>query len=384
MAQIEKDVKVMPLPLAIERVNPIPVDSTSIWYSQEELENYAKSELAYVGQTLALVDEDAGTAKVFVIADKTGKVKQLGTGGDSTLTGSDGASISVDEDGNVELKDFKKYYYAYVPKTETEDAHYVKTAVDETHPWKANLTPKVTADGELGWFEPGADATTEEIVTNITNINNSLTEITNKVNALSGAFNFKGKKDTYEELPEDAATGDVWQVKDKEYAWNGTEWVEFGSDVNLDDYATKEELTALDTKVGSLSELVGSEASDGVAATGLIKDVADLNTALEETNTTIEELSDTVIKTIKVNGTALALDGDDNSVNIPLFSNNSAGLVPNVGDKDENYFLTAARSWAKPIDGRIGNLTINDTQYDTVEEFVFGAIDDAIEWKTIS
>lgn len=380
MAQIEKNVKVMPLPLAIERVNPVPVDSTSVWYSQEELEQYAKSALAYVGQTLALVDEAAGTAKVFIITDKAGTVKQLGAGGGST----DGVSIEADAEGNIRLKDFKQSYYAYVPKTETEAAKYVKTAVDETHPWKTNLVPKITPEGELGWYEPGTDATTEEIVGNITTINNSLADLQKQVNALSGAFNFKGKKDTFDDLPKDAATGDVWQVADKEYAWNGTEWVEFGSEVNLDNYVTKTELADLDTKVGDLTKVVGKAASEGVAATGLVKDVADLNSALKAANTKIDTLSGVAIKVLKVNGSALALDATDNSVNIPLFSVNGAGLVPSAGDKDENYFLTATGSWAKPIDGRIGNLTINDTKYNTVEEFVSGAINDAIEWKTIS
>lgn len=380
MAQIEKNVKVMPLPLAIERVNPVPVDSTSVWYSQEELEQYAKSALAYVGQTLALVDEAAGTAKVFIITDKAGTVKQLGAGGGST----DGVSIEADAEGNIRLKDFKQSYYAYVPKTETEAAKYVKTAVDETHPWKTNLVPKITPEGELGWYEPGTDATTEEIVGNITTINNTLADLKSKVNALSGAFNFKGKKDTFDDLPKDAATGDVWQVADKEYAWNGTEWVEFGSEVNLDNYVTKTELATLDKKVGNLAGVVGNAASEGVAATGLVKDVADLNAALKETNGKIDTLSGTTIKVLKVNGSALALDKTDSSVNIPLFSVNGAGLVPSAGDKDENYFLTAKGSWAKPVDGRIGNLTINDTKYDTVEDFVFGAIGDAIEWKTIS
>lgn len=380
MAQIEKNVKVMPLPLAIERVNPVPVDSTSVWYSQEELEQYAKSALAYVGQTLALVDEAAGTAKVFIITDKAGTVKQLGAGSGST----DGVSIEADAEGNIRLKDFKQSYYAYVPKTETEAAKYVKTAVDETHPWKTNLVPKITPEGELGWYEPGTDATTEEIVGNITTINNTLADLKNKVNALSGAFNFKGKKDTIDDLPKDAATGDVWQVADKEYAWNGTEWVEFGSEVNLDNYVTKTELADLDTKVGDLTKVVGKAASEGVAATGLVKDVADLNSALKAANTKIDTLSGVAIKVLKVNGSALALDKIDNSVNIPLFSVNGAGLVPSAGDKDENYFLTATGSWAKPIDGRIGNLTINDTKYNTVEEFVSGAINDAIEWKTIS
>lgn len=50
----------------------------------------------------------------------------------------------------------------------------------------------------------------------------------------SSAFHFKGSKDSYDELPKTGNTqGDVWQVGDKEYAWNGTTWVELGFNIDL-------------------------------------------------------------------------------------------------------------------------------------------------------
>lgn len=50
----------------------------------------------------------------------------------------------------------------------------------------------------------------------------------------ASAFHFKGSKDSYEELPTTGNTqGDVWQVGDKEYAWNGTTWVELGFNIDL-------------------------------------------------------------------------------------------------------------------------------------------------------
>ena len=50
----------------------------------------------------------------------------------------------------------------------------------------------------------------------------------------ASAFHFKGSKDSYEELPTTGNTqGDVWQVEDKEYAWNGTTWVELGFNIDL-------------------------------------------------------------------------------------------------------------------------------------------------------
>ena len=50
----------------------------------------------------------------------------------------------------------------------------------------------------------------------------------------SSAFHFKGSKDSYDDLPKTGNTqGDVWQVGDKEYAWNGTTWVELGFNIDL-------------------------------------------------------------------------------------------------------------------------------------------------------
>jgi len=37
MAVIKKNFNIMALPLAIERANPIPLDSTAIWYSLEDM-----------------------------------------------------------------------------------------------------------------------------------------------------------------------------------------------------------------------------------------------------------------------------------------------------------------------------------------------------------
>lgn len=69
---------------------------------------------------------------------------------------------------------------------------------------------------------------------------------------ISGAFHFKGTVEYIADLPEGAAEGDVYQVSyagvkvegqdpvvlNAEFAWNGTEWVELGSIVDLSAYST--------------------------------------------------------------------------------------------------------------------------------------------------
>lgn len=61
---------------------------------------------------------------------------------------------------------------------------------------------------------------------------------------VAGTFHFEGEAASYEALPADAEKGDVYQVEDKEYAWDGTEWVELGFNVDLSSYATTEAVAA--------------------------------------------------------------------------------------------------------------------------------------------
>lgn len=81
-----------------------------------------------------------------------------------------------------------------------------------------------------------------------------------------GAFKFMGSVDAFEDLPTDASNGDVYQVGDKEYAWNGEEWVLLGFNMDLSDYATtqyvKDQDTILATGIQANQELITKEIND--------------------------------------------------------------------------------------------------------------------------
>ena len=78
MATIEKNGAFMALPMNIKRGNPIPVDTTLVWYSKSELETYAKSgATAYVGQIVTLVNEASNTAEVYMISNTAGTLVKL-------------------------------------------------------------------------------------------------------------------------------------------------------------------------------------------------------------------------------------------------------------------------------------------------------------------
>lgn len=76
MATILNDAAYMALPMNIKRGNPIPLDTTAVWYSKTELETYAQSgATAYVGQVLALVEDDK--CEAYMISSEAGTLVKL-------------------------------------------------------------------------------------------------------------------------------------------------------------------------------------------------------------------------------------------------------------------------------------------------------------------
>lgn len=61
---------------------------------------------------------------------------------------------------------------------------------------------------------------------------------------VSGVFHFKGTVASYDKLPSGASEGDVYQVGEKEYVWDGDSWVELGFNVDLSAYATTANVAA--------------------------------------------------------------------------------------------------------------------------------------------
>ena len=71
MATIKNDAAYMALPMNIKRGNPIPLDTTAVWYNKTELETYAASgATAYVGQILTLIAD--GKCEAYMISNEAG------------------------------------------------------------------------------------------------------------------------------------------------------------------------------------------------------------------------------------------------------------------------------------------------------------------------
>ena len=76
MATIKNDAAYMALPMNIKRGNPIPLDTTAVWYDKTELETYAASgATAYVGQILTLYAD--GKCEAYMISNEAGTLVKL-------------------------------------------------------------------------------------------------------------------------------------------------------------------------------------------------------------------------------------------------------------------------------------------------------------------
>lgn len=222
MATIDKLYKSMGLPMNIKRGNPWPLDVSSLWYSYDEMKAYAEDAkgVSYVGQVLALVDEENNTATAYIIADATGTLKPVGAG-----PVVDNKTIFINEESEeLSLKDFEKRFYKYVPEEidpETgnvlKEATYKLTEVDENNPWVAGLELRVASEnGEfvLGWYEPNP-TTIEGVNNQVAGLQTSVADLQKSVSDLGDEIGSPAEGSTaatglYAKLDEKANKSDVY------------------------------------------------------------------------------------------------------------------------------------------------------------------------------
>ena len=132
------------------RLNGQPLDKSAIWYTLEEAETYAASASAYVGQPVAVIDEEAGKTVLYVIG-VSGTLEQVGS-----LP--DGVSLELAE-GKIQLKGF-------------DDA-------------AAGAQLRKNADGEIEWFTPSTD-TVDGLQASVSGLQSDVTALQEDVAALGG------------------------------------------------------------------------------------------------------------------------------------------------------------------------------------------------------
>ena len=258
----------------------------------------------FYGMNLVVVE--SGEATMYVIQpNKT--LKPVGT----TPVG-DNKSIVVSPEGTIALKGIE----------DAETGMYPAVGADGSIEWKAfdtsttdgltesvnQLEGKMTAaEGEIDALQTAVGNAASGLVKQVndlsTNLSNNYYDKTAVDGLISGAFHFKGAADSYDgtdiiidsEPVTGMKTGDVYQVGDKEYVYDGTKWIELGFNIDLSNYALK---TYVDSAVsGAKTELQGyadQAEADALQAAKSYADTQDgttLTSAKSYTDTEVEKLT---------------------------------------------------------------------------------------------
>lgn len=249
--------------VSIKRGNPLPLDADSIFESYEALESYAADVLAYPGQIVAVVEEDA--TGIYYL-DQNCAIQPVGV----VPTGDD-KSIEISEDSIFSLHDFGKAFYKYIPEEKnetgevTKEAGYEKVEVSESNPWKAGLEPKVTTEeGKLviGWFEPNP--------TTIEGVNDQVTAVQGTVADLKTSVGAPSEGDT-------PATGLYKEVEDVQAEVEtltdevGTSEDALGDNVNTIWANVNDHTARLETLEAKEESVLGVAANDKILTLGADK-----------------------------------------------------------------------------------------------------------------
>lgn len=235
-------------------------------------------------------------------------------------------------DNVLSLKDFGKRYYKYIAESgskETNDyqpAHYEAQIVNESYPWKSGLEPKVVSENGvlvLGWYEPNPttiDGLNDLIVELRDDISN-LTTVTSNINLrldntytkeetnaqIAAAAHLKRVKVSSIndiDLTADDADQYIYMVpteiagsnKYNEYMVIDGKVEPVGSwEVDLDDYATKDEVNQSVTDINTQLTAVNNELAriDAKAEPNIITDVDD-NFKIENKKLSLVSVASTI------------------------------------------------------------------------------------------
>ena len=241
--------------VSINRTNPLPLDVNSVFASKEALDTYVAGAFAYPGQVVAVVEENATTI-YYIDQDKTlhevGK-KPVG----------DNKTVTVAEDGTISLANLAGAETGAQPVLQADGSiMWIKpdaTTVEGLTTAVESLDERTTAlEDTVGNAEGGLVKDVADLQDGVSAINTNLADNYYDKSAVdglvSGAFHFKGDADHIGEdgnLYADAEgtsvitgkTGDVYQIGDKEYAYNGEAWIELGFTLDLTAYATTASVT---------------------------------------------------------------------------------------------------------------------------------------------
>lgn len=239
--------------VSINRTNPLPLDVNSVFDTKANLNAYVAGAFAYPGQIVALVEENATTIYYIDQAKALQEVGKLPVG--------DGKSVTVAEDGTISLLGLAAAETgAQLVKKADGSVEWVKpdtTTVEGLTTEVKSLGNRATAlEGKVGDDSKGLVKEVADLTTEVSGVKSDLADNYYNKEAVdglvSGAFHFKGNAKELNAEGNLVGTddkvitgkaGDVYQIGDKEYAYNGSAWVELGFTLDLSAYATKASVT---------------------------------------------------------------------------------------------------------------------------------------------
>lgn len=250
--------------VAFKRANPLPLEKYYLFKTLAEAELYAsKNPVAYPGQTVAVLDAEGNSAKLYIIQQDASLSE---VGGAIKV---DGVSVSLSENGTLALFGFAA----------AENGAQL-TKVDGKLQWAKPDT--TTAEGQAASIAAlqktvNGDENTEGLTTKVTNLQTAINDRYTKAEVdglVSGAFHFKGTADSFDaetgalKKNEVAITGmkagDVYQVGDKEYVYSDSGWVELGFTVDVSAFITT---TAAETKIATAKSEAIADAKAAIIGT---------------------------------------------------------------------------------------------------------------------
>jgi hypothetical protein len=328
-------------PNSFKRQGAFPLEAYSVFYTKAEAVAYAASNpIAYVGQTLAVVEANAEDATIvdnvtfYIIADAAGTLQEVGkatNGDDNSITLKDGvlSLTGFEAAGAATLPQKAPVYKKDAEGNDTEEVdHYelrwvaidaivegdgnTKTVVEAAANSVITVTPNYNKDSDTYTYSVSIDlaeyAKTAE-----------LTAATNAITADIEAINTKIGADSTDEGAE--ATGlykaiEEAEARAKAYA------DENDADTAYDDTAVKQSIQDLDVELTALAGVVGADNTQG-----LKKDIADNKAAIEAeaaraAAAEAQALTDAKAYTdTEIDGLAVAIEAKDGVDHIVLKNN---------------------------------------------------------------
>ena len=316
MANIDKNGTFMALPMNIKRGNPIPIDTTSIWYNYDDMVEYAVNGVtSYVGQILTFVDEENEISKIYVISNEDGDLKELGSASSADELSLQLSNLSDDIDN---IKDS----IGTIPTVGGQE----QTIVDFINSTKQEILGSEVLDSTLDTIKEISDwikndtTNASTLISQVNAIKNDyltssdLTDITTKLNTIdtNAQVNVIDSVDTNQFSIDANKNLTLLSIAMSKVT---------GLPDALNSKVDKEEgkSLVLNTDIEKLGTIIYDNINDGYYFSGTIdaSNVEGLDTLLDGV--------DNVIEAVKINGTALTVNNKE--VNIPIAGNSQLGVV---------------------------------------------------------